>query len=316
MAGAPAPTTPRAPAPAKTDNSGIIAIRDQDIPNRLVALAPEFRFLFPGKPAAFDVWMKSLALCVIENKDLRAALTTENGQRSFIRVVQKAASTGLSLNPLDGEAAIIPFGDGTINYWPMKNGIIKGAMDSGEVETVFSKIIYEKDTFTIEETSKGDDYRFCPALEARGKPKAYFAVIVLKSGRTILEYMTKEQVEAHRDKYGKGLSKATSVWNTNFDAMAEKTVLKALLRRVHVNSKTLDSIIEIEEEPQIPEAGGPHDVTPPKGTSPEDLKKKLCATEPQPEPDDITMKLEEPEPTPEPKKPSAPETNGDDLPLF
>jgi len=264
------------PPKAAASQTTAVAIRDEDINRVVTEWSPEhFRFLFPGSKDEFAAWKQSFALCIIENKELRNALTTDNGKLTLIRAAQRAVSTGLSLNPQEGEGALVAI-DGKVEYWPMKNGIIKGALKTGQVDFIASETIFDKDSFTIKKTAHGDDYDFIPALSERGQPRAYFAVIVLKSGRSVVEFQPIDQVQAWMKKYGKGLSNPKSAWNRNFDGMAEKTVLKALLHRVHIAS-SLDNILKIDDEnDDIPDSGSPGDRTP-KGTSGDDLAATLAA---------------------------------------
>ncbi|HJX80812.1 MAG TPA: RecT family recombinase [Candidatus Udaeobacter sp.] len=205
--------------------------------------------------------MKTAALCTLESADLRACLTTQAGKISMIRALQRAAATGLSLNPQEGKAALVPI-NGKVEYWPMKNGIIDLAHESGKVDYIAAETVFAKDTFALKKTAKGDDYEFSPALAGRGEPVAYFAVVALTGGRSIVKYMDKAQIEAHKQKYAKGLSGSKSAWNTNFNGMAEKTVLKALLKSVYLGSK-VQKAIDIDDE-LSQESGQPDQ----KGTAP------------------------------------------------
>jgi recombination protein RecT len=254
-----------------------IAIPDAQVPAALQKLAPEFQFLYPGKPAQFNAWLQSAALCVIENKDLRAALTTDRGKQTFVRAMQRAVSTGLSLNPQDAEAALVVIQD-EISYWPMKEGLIRAAYDTGKVELISADTVYEKDAFKLKKTAHGDDYDFEPALGDRGKPMGYFALLVLVSGRSIVEYQSLAQIEAWKLKYGKGLQKQGSAWNTNFNGMAEKTVIKAILKGNKLG-RAMDKLLDLDDKADtVPEPGSPEDRTP--GTSADEVADALDAAEP------------------------------------
>jgi recombinational DNA repair protein RecT len=164
-----------------------IAIRDADIIVALANWGPgHFDIVYHGKN--YEAWRQDAAMAIIENPDLRQAMTTADGKMSLIRALQRSASTGLSLNPQKGESALVPI-QGKINFWPMKNGMIKEALATGSLEFVESNTIFANDEFKIKKTAKGDDYEFSPALKERGPSVAYFAVAALKSGRTVVVYM-------------------------------------------------------------------------------------------------------------------------------
>ena len=160
----------------------------------------------------------------------------------------------------------------------MKNGIIKKALETGSLEFIEANTIYSGDKFSIKKTARGDDYDFTPALSDRGFPSAYFAVAVLKSGRSVVEYWTKDQVEAHKKKYGKGLGRSDSAWNTNFDGMAEKTVLKALLAGLHLPKAVFD-LLEMDNAADLAETSDAAEAPADKGTSGSELAAELAARE-------------------------------------
>ncbi len=209
-----------------------VAVRDADVLAGIDRWGVEhFRPLFQGR--SYQAWKQDAALAIIENADLRACMTTEAGRISLVRALQRSASTGLSLNPQLGESALVAI-NGAVSFWPMKNGIVRKAMETGAIEYVEAGTVFVNDTFRIRKSARGDDYEFEPALEDRGAVRGYFAVAVLKSGRSVLEFWTHAQAEEHKKKFGKGLSKPGSAWNTNAGAMHEKSVLKALLSGLHL----------------------------------------------------------------------------------
>ncbi|MDR0709735.1 MAG: recombinase RecT [Spirochaetaceae bacterium] len=256
-------------------NGTQVAVRDQDIVAALDKWG-ESNILDLYQGRNFRAWKQDAALAIIENDGLRACYATEPGRISLLRALQRSATSGLSLNPQKGESALVPI-DGKVNFWPMKNGIIKIALETGALEYVEANTIYSGDTFSIKKTARGDDYEFTPSLKDRGVPTAYFAVAVLKSGRSVVEYWDKEQVEAHKKKYGKGWDKPKSAWGSNFDGMAEKTVLKALLSGLHLPP----AVARLIEQDNATEEEAMRDVTEPqghdRGASAEDIEAKLAA---------------------------------------
>jgi len=262
-------------------NGTQIAVLDSQVIANINGWGQE-RFLPFYQGRSFDAWKQDAALAIIENKDLRACMATEAGRISIVRALQRSSSSGLSLNPQKGESALVAIG-GEVNFWPMKNGIIKKTLETGSVEFIEANTVYEGDTFTLKKTSKGDDYEFAPGLENRGNAKGFFAVAVLKNGRSVVEYWPLSQAEEHKKKWGKGLSNPKSAWNTNTNAMHEKSVLKALLSGLHL-PEAVTRLLEMDNDAE------PRDVTEPreKGTGAEDLAADLAASKetpvPEPEP--------------------------------
>ena len=57
----------------------------------------------------------------------------------------------------------------------------------------------------------------------------YFAYIETINGFKKAMYWTREKIEAHAAKFSKSYKSANSVWKSDFDAMAIKTVLRILI---------------------------------------------------------------------------------------
>lgn len=62
-------------------------------------------------------------------------------------------------------------------------------------------------------------------------------------------YMTTEEVRKHAEKYSKNYGSDKSIWKTNFDAMAKKTVLRGLLGKWGMLSIELRRAMEAEVPP-------------------------------------------------------------------
>ena len=252
-------------------NQTQIAVTDNQVLANINGWGQE-RFLPFYQGGNFDAWKQDAALAVVENKDLRACMTTDTGKMTLVRALQRSASSGLSLNPQKGESALVAIG-GEVNFWVMKNGMAKKALETGALEYIEANTIFEGDNFTLRKTAKGDDYDFSPGLENRGKATGFFAVALLKNGRSVVEYWPLSQAEEHKKKFGKGLANPKSAWNTNTNAMHEKSVLKALLTGLYLPQLT--TLLEMDNEAERAEM---KDVTepPPKGTSAENLAAELA----------------------------------------
>ena len=236
-----------------------IAVTDDTIKTQLKQWSSDLQFFIPDQPARIGL-IKSLFLCIAENADLRACLSTEQGRISLKRAIDRAAVMGLSMNPQEGKAALVAI-QGKVSYWPMKNGLIEIAHESGKVEYIASETVYAGDQFQLKKTAKGDDYDWIPALKNRGEPSLYFAVLVLTSGRSIV-----------KSKYGKGISRQDSAWNTNFNGMAEKTMLKRVTTGVYLG-KRMETALELDDAQDREEIN----VTPKpeKGSTPESVAEEL-----------------------------------------
>jgi phage RecT family recombinase len=198
---------------------------------------------------------------------LRDCFKTESGIASIRNALQSAVQTGLSLNPQMGEAALVPYtkdGATTVQYMPMKNGIVKLAMKSGAVDSISCDVVHENDFFEIEKTGDGDKYSFKPARKNRGAIDGYFAAVKLSRGPALAQYMTKEEAAEHR----KSFSSRTQMPEEGYGL---KTVIKKLLRNVSISPEMQAAVSSDEDD--IPR--GFEHAKPVKGTGAEDLAVEL-----------------------------------------
>jgi phage RecT family recombinase len=235
----------------------------------------------------FSGWLADAALAIAQNKSLRDCLTNDMDKIVFVRSLQLNASSGLSLSPQKGEAALVPYRGKNglaVTHMTMKNGLVKLAMKTGKILKIESGTVYENDVFKPKKSSAGDGYDWEIAVENRGAPRGYFSLVKLADGTGVLEYQTRAQVMEHALKYGNGRVwdehtrkyknefYPESAWGKSFDGMAEKTVIRAVLGGLYLPE--LEEILEAEQEPE-------RDVTEPqpreRGASAEDIEAKLAA---------------------------------------
>lgn len=153
-------------------------------------------------------------------------------KNSIIAAVFQASQLGLEIDSL-GSAYLVPYKDQVqliIGY----KGYIDLAYRSTRVVSLQAHTVYENDFFEIENGST-PFIKHKPADEAAGI-KGFYAICHLQSGGCLWYYMSKAQVEAHRDenssdyKYKKSKGwENNSVWGKFFEQMAKKTVLKQLM---------------------------------------------------------------------------------------
>ena len=223
-------------------------------------------------------FFKTAIMAISENSDLMECMETPAGRASLYSSMKRAFSTGLSLNPQEGKAAIIAY-KGKASYQIMKEGAIELLLNSGDIKTLMVEIVYENDEFSIEKSNKGDTYHFSPVRKNRGGVDGYFCAITDKDDISYVKYMTQEECFEIRDTFSTGYifakDKAKSGWGKSPKGYSKKTVIKAAIRDLHISpkAKALFSSEDVDfyEEPEI------KDVTPKKatGNTGDDVAKKL-----------------------------------------
>lgn len=201
----------------------------------------------------------------------------EADRTSILGSCMKAAQDGLLL---DGrEAALVIFNTKTgkkVQYMPMVGGILKKIRNSGELQTISSHVVYEKDHFEYE---LGDEERIThkPYLgEDRGSVIAAYAIAKTKDGGIYRDVMTVGEINKVR---ASSRASNTGPWVDWYDEMAKKTVLRRLAKRLP-SSADLDQVIESDNEVVgFVQKPVEKDITPPKTERPSSLQAVVDAVE-------------------------------------
>ena len=86
--------------------------------------------------------------------------------------------------------------------------------------------------------------RHVPAKSNRGNPVAYYAMFKTKDGGYGFQVMSIEDVRTHAQKFSKSFGNGP--WQTNFDEMAKKTVLKKVLKYAPLKSDFVRGVMQDE----------------------------------------------------------------------
>ena len=188
---------------------------------------------------------------------VRIAITTirqnpklaQCSQESLLGALMVSAQLGLEPGTL-GQCYLIPFenkklGKVECQFQIGYKGLIELLRRSGQLSDIYSYAVYENDDFEIT-YGLSRDLKHKPNFSDRGEIIGFYAVAILKDGAKAFEYMTKDEVLKHEEKYRKGSYK-NDVWNKNFEEMAQKTVVKKLLKWLPVSVEFLDMINKDEK---------------------------------------------------------------------
>lgn len=159
---------------------------------------------------------------------------------SIFQAAAVAATLDLPLNQNLGFAYIVPYNqkvkekDGT---WRTKQvaqfqmgykGFIQLAQRSGQFKSIYAAPIYEGQ---IINANPLDGYEFNFEHRTSDKIIGYAAKFKLLNGFEATWFMTIEQLKQHGSKYSKSFTNDKGLWQTDFDTMASKTVIKLLLSK-------------------------------------------------------------------------------------
>lgn len=163
-----------------------------------------------------------------------------------------AASLDLPIDNNLGFAALIPYNqkqqDGTYKpvcqFQVMVRGYTQLALRSGQFQTISNTAIYEGQ---IVSENPLTGYVFDFTKKTSDKVVGYAAYFKLINGFEKTLYMTVEECKKHGSKYSKTFKNQYGLWNTDFDAMAIKTVTKLLLAKYAPLSIEMQTAIQTDQ---------------------------------------------------------------------
>lgn len=156
--------------------------------------------------------------------------------QSFLGAMMTAAQLGVEPNTPLGQAYLIPFrnhGNMECQFQLGYKGMIDLAYRSGEVQIIQAQVVYENDEFKYSYGLE-PELKHTPAMNDRGEPVYVYAMFKTKDGGFGYEVMSIDDVRRHAQKYSK--SYGNGPWQTNFEEMAKKTVLKKVLKYAPMKS--------------------------------------------------------------------------------
>ena len=156
--------------------------------------------------------------------------------QSFLGAMMTAAQLGMEPNTPLGQAYLIPYknhGALECQFQLGYKGLIDLAYRSGEVNIIQAQVVHENDEF---EYSFGLEPKLThrPASGERGEPRFVYAMFRTKDGGMGYDVMSVEDIRAHAKRFSKAYSNGP--WQTNFEEMAKKTVLKRVLKYAPLKS--------------------------------------------------------------------------------
>lgn len=173
----------------------------------------------------------------IANSFISSVISVANGNNmlrnadpmTVVGSAMVAATLQLPIVPTLGMAYIIPYGRAAqfqIGY----KGLLRLAERSGQVKNIIDEVVY--DGQLVRKNKFTGEYVFDEDAKKSDSIIGYMARLELTNGFAKTVYWTKEEVEAHAKRFSQAYQKGwQSPWKSDFDQMARKTVLKALISK-------------------------------------------------------------------------------------
>nr|DAM13516.1 MAG TPA: RecT protein [Caudoviricetes sp.] len=164
--------------------------------------------------------------------------------KSFIAALMQSSQLGLEPGML-GQSYLIPYGK-EVQFQIGYKGLIELARRSGQILSITAHAVHENDEFEFQ-YGLNENLSHKPNIRGdRGEVYCYYAYATLKDGGHAFTVMSKADVNRIRDKYSKAANSKYSPWNTEYDAMAKKTVIKQLMKYLPVSVELLRGLSQDE----------------------------------------------------------------------
>jgi recombination protein RecT len=160
-----------------------------------------------------------------------------------IQEALKAAVLKLPISKDLGFAYIVPY-KGKPKFDIGYKGMIQLAMRSGQVKILNPDVVYEGEFKGIDKLTGVADFS---GEKKSDKVVGYFCYMELINGFHKTIYWSKEKVIAHAEKKSPSYKSRKSAWTTDFDAMALKTVIRAINKYMPMSVEFL-AIPQLDEE--------------------------------------------------------------------
>ncbi|MBG9366524.1 recombinase RecT [Streptococcus sp. NLN64] len=219
------------------------------------AVKERFAEVLKGKETGF---ITSLLSLIGDNRSLANA-----NPETVYKAAMKAAVLDLPIEPSLGYAYVVPYKN-QAQFQLGYKGLIQLAQRSGKYKSINSGIVYKSQLISYNPLFEELEVDFTqPADEVVG----YFAAFKLLNGFEKLTFWTKEQAEAHGKRFSKSYN--SGPWKTDFDAMAQKTLLKQIISKYGPLSVEMQEAITSDNENETIET--PKDITPVQPETLDDL---------------------------------------------
>lgn len=226
--------------PAQQQNNSVQSLLKSPV------VQDKFKQILKDKSSTF-----TSSLITLVNNDSYLA---DSQPMSIISGAMQAAQLDLPLEKQFGFAYLVPFYSKENGKYIKKaqfvlgyRGYIQLAQRSGQYKSINVGNIYEGELNNWNPLSEELDY--APENKVSDKIIGYFGYFKLLNGFEKTVYWTKEQIEKHRIENNKGKDKKalSDVWATNYDAMAQKTVLRSLLSKWGILSIDMQKAVLADE---------------------------------------------------------------------
>lgn len=182
-------------------------------------------------------------------------------QHSFLGALMTCAQLGLDPGGPLGHAYLVPFENRKANRTEVQfivgyRGMIDLARRSGQIMSIEARAVYEGDSFSVR-FGLDSHLEHVPDFDSPNRTQVdklrfVYAVAKLRDGGVQFEVMSRREIEAVRAQSKAG---ASGPWQTHYEAMALKTVVRRLFKYLPVSIELAQAL----EQDERADLGMPQD---------------------------------------------------------
>lgn len=169
----------------------------------------------------------------------------ECSPQSFLGAMMTAAQLGVEPNTPLGQGYLIPRNSKNgmeCTFQLGYKGLIDLAYRSGNIANIGAFTVHQNDEFHVQ-FGLNPDITHVPAMTDRGDPIAFYAYYKTKDGGYGFDVMSVEDVRKHARQFSESVKRGwSSPWDSNFEEMAKKTVLKKVLKYAPLSTEVASKI--------------------------------------------------------------------------
>lgn len=156
-----------------------------------------------------------------------AASTAMNNMQSLVDAVTNIAAIGISLNPAQKLAYLVPR-DKKICLDISYMGLVQIALDSGSILWAKCEVVYEGEQFELSGVDQPPVHKRDPFSKDRKNENIRGVYVVVKTnhGDYLTDCMSKDEIDAIMKRSTAYKSGKPCPWRTDYTEMAKKTVIK------------------------------------------------------------------------------------------
>lgn len=182
---------------------------------------------------------------------------------SILSALMQAASIGLEPETPLQHAYLIPRKNKhtqtlEANFQPSYKGLILVASRGGDMQAVWARVVYEGEYFDVRYGSD-EKLEHVPNFSEQDRDgvKCVYACVKMKSGFVKFDVMNVEEIERIHKRASAAIGGASSPWDTDWEEMAKKTVIRRLLKTVPTENEKLAEALEADERATAPDDDRP-----------------------------------------------------------